>query len=137
MYCGNNLANKKLLNNQVELGTRYTCMRRGIGKGLNMPFDNSYLGEYIPIDDTQIYCGNSDNFPNGYDRIGSLNQCFSKGVGIGIKQKAENIVKKIKKDKITKNELKNVCRELKLRGYSRFNKDKEQLFTLILLKISE
>jgi hypothetical protein len=135
MYCGNNLAHKKLMNGQLQLGTRYTCMRKGIGQGKSMPFDNSYLGEYIPIDDTKIYCGNGDILPAGYDRFGSLNQCLSKGIGIGIKKKADDIVKKVSNDRITRYELIQICKELKIKGYSRLTKD--MLLNLVLGKISE
>lgn len=135
MYCGNNLANKQLVNGQVQIGTRYSCMRKGIGQGLNMAFDNSYLGDYVPIDDTRIYCGNNDILPNGYDKFGNLTECLRKGVGIGISQKAKTIVKKVRNDKITKTELISLCKELKIRGYSRLNK--QQLLAIVLNKITE
>jgi hypothetical protein len=134
MYCGNNLAHKKLVNGELQIGTRYKCLKRGIGRGLNMPFDNSYLGEYIPIDDTRIYCGNSEQLPNGYDRFGSLDECQSKGIGIGMKQKADNIVKKVSKNNVTKKDLVELCKELKIKGYSRLNK--EQLLQQVLNRIS-
>jgi hypothetical protein len=65
-------------------------MRKGIGKGLNLPVDNNYLGDYEPIDTRKIYCGNAENLPDGYDLMGSLPQCLQRGIGIGKKQKAEN-----------------------------------------------
>jgi len=135
MYCGNNLAHKKVVNGELQIGTRYTCLKRGIGKGLNMPFDNSYLGDYIAIDDTRIYCGNSSQLPVGYDRFGSLDECQSKGIGIGIKQKAENIVKKASKNNVTKRDLIDLCKELKIKGYSKLSK--AQLLQHVLTKIND
>ena len=89
-YCGNNRLNRELLNNTKILGTRYKCLQIGIGKGLNLPLDNDYLGDYDPIDDTKIYCGKKEELPENYDKFGSLSECLRKGVGIGKRQKALN-----------------------------------------------
>jgi hypothetical protein len=89
-YCGNNRLNRELLNNTKILGTRYKCLQIGIGKGLNLPLDNDYLGDYDPIDDTKIYCGKKEDLPENYDKFGSLSECLRKGVGIGKRQKALN-----------------------------------------------
>lgn len=90
IYCGNNAKSTDILNGNKVIGTRYNCMRKGIGKGLNLPVDNNYLGDYEPIDTRKIYCGNAENLPDGYDLMGSLPQCLQRGIGIGKKQKAEN-----------------------------------------------
>lgn len=90
IYCGNNAKSADILSGNKVIGTRYNCMRKGIGKGLNLPVDNNYLGDYEPIDTRKIYCGNAENLPDGYDLMGSLPQCLQKGIGIGKKQKAEN-----------------------------------------------
>lgn len=90
IYCGNNAKSVDILSGNKIIGTRYNCMRKGIGKGLNLPVDNNYLGGYEPIDTRKIYCGNAENLPDGYDLMGSLPQCLQKGIGIGKKQKAEN-----------------------------------------------
>lgn len=90
MYCGNNGNNRDLLNGNKVLGTPYQCLKKGIGQGLNMPCDREYKGEYIPIDDFKIYCGQSRILPRDYDRIGSSAQCLAKGVGIGKVQKANS-----------------------------------------------
>lgn len=64
-------------------------MRQGVGVGMHLPYDPKYAGAYMPIVQRQIYCGNQDILPAGYDRIGNLPQCRSKGVGIGKRQRAE------------------------------------------------
>lgn len=83
MYCGNNRLYSKLLTGEVVLGTRYQCLRRGIGVGKNIPYDSKYEDEYEPIDPTRIYCGMKNYLPRGYDRFGSLADCHRMGVGIG------------------------------------------------------
>jgi len=135
MYCGNNANNRRVVNGELVIGTRYNCMRKGVGQGLYMPFDRSYMDEYIPIVETKVYCGNDENLPEGYDRFGALHECFVKGVGVGRRQKAVKIDKKIRNESITKPELIVLCRELNIRGYSRLSK--EQLFNRILEHLSE
>jgi hypothetical protein len=88
IYCGNNALDSDIVNGNSQLGTRYSCMRKGIGTGLTLPYDAKYAGEYEPIDNRKIYCGNSDNLPDGYDSFGNLPQCLQKGVAIGKRQKA-------------------------------------------------
>jgi hypothetical protein len=88
IYCGNNALDSDIVNGTSQLGTRYSCMRKGIGTGLNLPYDAKYAGEYEPIDNRKIYCGNGDNLPEGYDRLGNLSQCLQKGVAIGKRQRA-------------------------------------------------
>lgn len=88
IYCGNNAKSNDIINGNKVIGTRYGCLRKGIGKGKNSPIDNNYIGDYEPIDKRKIYCGNSENLPDGYDLMGSLSQCLQKGIGIGKKQKA-------------------------------------------------
>ena len=89
IYCGNNANNTNLLNGNKILGNRYDCLRRGIGKGFSLPYDVEYDGEYQPIDDFKIYCGNSNILPNGYDKLGSLSECNAIGIGIGKSLKAQ------------------------------------------------
>ena len=88
MYCGNNARDERLVAGDLVLGTRHGCMRKGVGVGLNMDTDPSYRGEYEPIDETRIYCGNAEQLPEGYDRYGSLTACLQKGVAIGKRIKA-------------------------------------------------
>ena len=88
IYCGNNRLDSDIVNGTSELGTRYSCLRKGIGTGLYLPLDPKYIGPYEPIDDRKIYCGDREILPNGYDRFGNLSQCLQKGVAIGKRQKA-------------------------------------------------
>lgn len=90
IYCGNNNLHQPLVNGEVELGTRYKCLKKGIGTGLNLPYDSNYASPYEPIDNTRIYCGNNENLPRNYDRFGNLPQCLQTGVAIGKMQKALN-----------------------------------------------
>lgn len=89
IYCGNNAQEPQLLAGNVVLGTRYGCMRKGIGRGMHMPYDPKFAGAYIPIDQRRVYCGNQQNLPQGYDSLGNLPQCLQKGVGIGKRKRAE------------------------------------------------
>lgn len=87
MYCGNNSLNSELVSGRTTLGTRYGCLRKGIGKGMYMPYDPSYSQPYAPIDNTIVYCGNKNNLPLKYDRFGNLPECLQKGIGIGKKKR--------------------------------------------------
>lgn len=88
IYCGNNAMDINLLNGNMVLGTRYGCLRQGVGVGLNLPYDPKYNGAYMPIDQRSTYCGNQDILPAQYDIMGNLPQCLAKGVGIGKRQRA-------------------------------------------------
>lgn len=89
IYCGNNAMNPKLLSGELVVGTRYGCMKKGVGKGLSLPYDSNFDGQFVPIDTRRIYCGNTNEIPDGYSSLGSLPQCLQKGIGIGKKKKAE------------------------------------------------
>jgi hypothetical protein len=89
IYCGNNALHPDLLNGNKRMGTRYECMKKGIGTGLNLPYDEDFNNPYVAIDDTKIFCGDKNILPEGYDRFGNCPQCLQKGVGIGKKIKAE------------------------------------------------
>ena len=80
------------------MGTRYSCLRKGIGRGLNEPKDPAYAGKYDPIDKRKIYCGNQSTLPDKYDSMGNLPQCLQKGIGIGKHNKASQFMKNIKKN---------------------------------------
>jgi hypothetical protein len=64
-------------------------MKKGFGKGFNMPYDPKFAGPYTPIDKRKIYCGNNSEKPEGYDSMGSLSQCLQKGIGIGKRKRAD------------------------------------------------
>lgn len=89
IYCGNNSQDPELLSGRSVLGTRHGCMKKGFGRGFNMPYDPKFAGPYAPIDERRIYCGNSLEKPNDYDSLGSLAQCIQKGIGIGKRKRAE------------------------------------------------
>jgi hypothetical protein len=93
MYCGNNSRNPELINGVKQLGDRYSCFKTGIGKGLQLPYDPSYSGEYVPIDNFKIYCGIQNTLPGGYDKLGNLPECLQKGIGIGKTIKARRDVR--------------------------------------------
>lgn len=94
IYCGSNRLNPQLIANggTKNIGTRHQCLRKGIGQGLNMPFDQSYNDPYQPIDPRQFYCGDSVVLPVGYDANGTINQCLSKGIGIGRHRLAQRVI---------------------------------------------
>lgn len=84
IYCGNNHHSHELQNG-AQIGTRHLCLRKGIGRGRLLDLDN-FTGQYAPIDERKIYCGNSDQLPDGYDIMGSNAMCLQKGVGVGMMQ---------------------------------------------------
>ena len=86
LYCGNNARDEGLRNGIKILGTRYQCLKKGIGRGLNEPIFN-YNDEYEPIDDIKIFCGNGNVLPQNKDRFGTRDECLRKGFGVGQKQK--------------------------------------------------
>ena len=89
-YCGNNGNSPLLVANggNRTLGSRHDCLRQGIGVGLNMPLDPSYLTPYNPINNTRYYCGNAAALPAGYDANGTLNMCHGIGIGVGRRKRA-------------------------------------------------
>lgn len=80
MYCGNNQLDPRVVSGEMIIGTRYSCLRKGVGKGLRL---SPYRDPYQPIFNERIYCGNKDRLPSGYSSFGSNVRCFQKGVGIG------------------------------------------------------
>jgi hypothetical protein len=97
IYCGNNAHHPPLINGQKTLGTRNECLQKGIRIGNSLPVDPYFTLPYAPIDKTKKYCGSLANVPSGYDRFGSLHECYSSGVGVGKRQKA--LKKSAKKSK--------------------------------------
>jgi hypothetical protein len=84
-YCGNNNNYPGLSTGSHSIGTNYECLKKGIGTGLNLPFDSTYKIPYAPIDNRKYYCGNSDTLPitGDYFAMGSPSICHRTGVGIG------------------------------------------------------
>jgi len=93
VYCGSNQLNSQLIGQggNKTIGTRNECLRKGIGVGLHMPLDLSYNGPYQPIDQRRFYCGDG-NLPIGYDSNGTLQQCFTTGVGVGRRTIAQRAI---------------------------------------------
>ena len=122
IYCGNNKLNSKLVDGSLELGTRYTCLRKGIMKGKNLSYDSDYAGKYEPIVTQKIYCGNKNNLPEEYDRFGSITECLQKGIGLGKSIKAKrkkSRSRKRKKSRSRKRKRKSQKRKYTLRKKSK------------------
>ena len=88
LYCGNNKLDGDLKSGKKIRGNRYSCMKVGINKGINMDYDPKYNSPYEAIDTTRIYCG-LQKLPNDYDRYGSVTECLQKGIGVGKRIKAK------------------------------------------------
>lgn len=86
IYCGNNARDEGLRNGGKVLGTRYQCLKKGIGKGLKEPI-LSYNTDYEPIDDVKLFCGNGNVLPQTKDRFGTRDECLRKGFAVGQNQK--------------------------------------------------
>lgn len=97
IYCGNNLY--ELNKNNIKLGTRYECLKKGIGKGLSLPVDPKYKGKYKAIIENKIYCGDKLRSPDKSKKLGTPSGCLQKGIGIGKKLKAKKEREKKKKSK--------------------------------------
>jgi hypothetical protein len=89
MYCGNNRRHPKVRSGEQVIGTRYRCLKKGIGVGMSLPYDPDYTNRYVPIDSRKIYCGEARALPAGYDLMGSNSMCYTKGVGVGKTLKAK------------------------------------------------
>lgn len=87
LYCGNNRLNPDVVAGRKRIGDRYSCLKKGIGVGVNLPYDPTYNLPYEPIDQTIIYCGRG-RLPAGYTRPGNNPQCLMKGVAVGKKIRA-------------------------------------------------
>ena len=108
MYCGNNRRDPKVRSRRQVIGTRYGCLKKGIGVGLSLPYDPEYTNRFVPVDTRKIYCGDSAELPEGYDLLGSNSMCYHKGVGVGkaLKAKDQRRGKSKKQKKNTKRKLK-------------------------------
>jgi len=74
MNCSNNILDGPKL-------PRDTCLRKGIGVGLNLPFRPPI--PFQPVNPDKLYCGSGSTVPMGYTRMGYPHECLQKGVGIG------------------------------------------------------
>lgn len=85
IYCGNNAYDI----GDRRLGTRYECLKMGIGKGLHSDL-KGYNPNYRAIDETNTYCGTKETPPPG-KVFGTRTDCLRKGIGIGKKLHYEKI----------------------------------------------
>lgn len=101
VYCGNNRSYAQ--QNGLEIGTKWGCLKRGVGFGLHM-HDNdgpdanrdwielyNNNANYQKIDERNFYCGNKpwNQVQNRYDLEGNLPMCFKKGTGVGLRLAAQ------------------------------------------------
>ncbi len=86
IYCGNNARDEGLVQGTKVLGSRYQCLKKGIGRGLNEPILH-YTDEYEPIEHVKLYCGNNPTLPPDKDRFGTRDECLRKGFAVGQRQK--------------------------------------------------
>jgi hypothetical protein len=86
IYCGNNARDRGLLDGSKVIGTRYQCLKKGIGQGKIEPI-LTFNDEYEAIDTIKIFCGNGDILPQNKDRFGTQAECLRKGFAVGQKQK--------------------------------------------------
>ena len=83
LYCGENLM---LPDNYDRFGTRYKCLKKGVGTGMSLPSGqrDAFLAKTRNQPTERVYCGDSNQLPQGYNRNGNLSECFRRGVGIGL-----------------------------------------------------
>ena len=88
IYCGNNKFEPTLVDGSRSLGTRYSCLKKGIRTGYAMDVDENFKKPYQPIVVDKKYCGRKTALPDGYSRFGGLHECYQAGVGVGKRKKA-------------------------------------------------
>jgi hypothetical protein len=117
IYCGES---KRLPKNYDAMGTRYRCMKKGIGIGMNLPDEQREEFLSKPKDTTiekeKLYCGNDLLLPENYDRFGSKKECLRKGVGVGLGMPQQKRLRAQQKStsKLGKREIMDLARRLKI-----------------------
>lgn len=88
IYCGDNPV---LPEGYDTMGTRYRCLKKGIGAGMMLPDErrDEFLARPRPPPGPRIYCGNEAVLPAGYARFGLKSECLRKGVGTGLAMSTE------------------------------------------------
>lgn len=79
IYCGTQV---QLPDGYDSRGTRYQCLRKGIGIGLHLVNQAPPMRPAQP--QPRLYCGNAPEAPNGYDGLATPYICLRKGVGVGL-----------------------------------------------------
>ena len=117
MYCGDS----NVLPRKYDVaGTRYSCMKKGIGIGMNLPDENREEFLNKPRDTSsvkeKVYCGNDLLLPEGYARFGKRKECLQKGVGVGLAMPQEKRLKAQRKasPKLGKREIMELASRLKI-----------------------
>lgn len=92
VYCGNNRLSRDVQSGRHVIGTRHRCLKKGFGTGYHIvPPNRSFTLPYEPLTVDQFYCGNRNVLPDGYERFGTLPQCFNRGVGVGMRKRADEM----------------------------------------------
>ena len=84
IYCGDEAT---LPPDYDRMGTRGVCLKKGIGLGMSLPDSQrqAFLNKPPKPPKTEnLYCGNAEVLPNGYDGFDTLSNCLKRGVGVGL-----------------------------------------------------
>ncbi len=85
-YCGLSV----LPQNYDRYGTRFECMKKGVGIGMMVMNQKLSRNEPIPErkpkkkDGRKKYCGTSLMLPDNYTEYANRYECLKKGVGVGM-----------------------------------------------------
>jgi hypothetical protein len=83
VYCGDDL----LLPDEYDvMGSRFQCLRKGIGTGMMLPDAHrvAFLARPRVPSPVRTYCGNAPVLPPAYTRFGTNSECLKKGIGVGL-----------------------------------------------------
>jgi hypothetical protein len=115
IYCGDS---RRLPQKYDIMGTRYTCMKKGIGIGMNLPDESreEFINKPRVQKDEKAYCGNDLLLPENYTRFGTKKECLRKGVGVGLgmPQEKRRIAQQKTSQKLGKREIMELAQRLKI-----------------------
>jgi hypothetical protein len=97
IYCGNNRNHSSLKKGKQKIGTRHSCLKKGVAIGLSLPYDPEYENSYSPIDKRKTWCGKNNKIPKGYHILGNNPLCLQKGISLGKIQKVKKSRSKSKR----------------------------------------
>lgn len=86
IYCGDQ---RPIPIDYEREGTRYQCLRKGIGVGLHLDLNGRTLPQSDP-NRPRLYCGDKEQLPDGYVDFATSYQCLRKGVGVGMYKQNRN-----------------------------------------------